>query len=315
LKNILILKKWGHIIVKYFKFIKKVVVSKDVEKKAKRNPEKSQTSKNVIRVEDNRTKSVKQLPSMNGFSIKLNNMNLNDEETFKRPTEKKLTYTNYKKKDNDIIVCDISKFEQLKVIGRGTFGKVILARYKEDNALYALKILKKEHILKTKNLINIKNEKRLLEKIDCSFIIKLRFTFQSKDKIFMVLDYYNGGELFFHLQNNRAFNEDLVQFYAAEIYCALKHLHQEKIIYRDLKPENIILDAEGHIKIIDFGLAKDKIDERNYTSTVCGTNEYIPPEVIRGEPYFYNFDWWGYGILLYEMLYGKVKPNDLAAFY
>jgi serum/glucocorticoid-regulated kinase 2 len=283
-------------------------MSKDIDKKVKRNPEKSQTSKNLNRIEEVRNKhqSVKQLPSMNGFAIKLNNMNLNDDDnTFQRPADKKLTYSNYKKKDSGV-ECDITKFELLKVIGRGTFGKVILARYKEDGALYALKILKKEHILKTKNLTNIKNEKRLLEKIDCPFIIKLRFTFQNKEKIFMVLDYYNGGELFFHLQNNRAFAEDLVRFYAAEIYIALSYLHLHKTIYRDLKPENIILDGEGHIKIIDFGLAKDKIDERNLTNTVCGTNEYIPPEVIKGEPYHYNFDWWGYGILLYEMLFGKV---------
>jgi serine/threonine protein kinase len=240
-------------------------------------------------------------------------MNLND-DIVQRSTEKKSTYVNYKKKEKDN-ECDINKFELSKVIGRGTFGKVILARYKEDNALYALKILKKEHILKTKNLTNIKNEKRLLEKIDCSFIIKLRFTFQNREKIFMVLDYYNGGELFFHLQNNKGFTEDLVRFYAAEIFCALSYLHENKTIYRDLKPENIILDGEGHIKIIDFGLAKDKIDDKNLTSTVCGTNEYIPPEVIKGEPYYYNFDWWGFGILLYEMLYGKVNIFNLATFY
>jgi serine/threonine protein kinase len=209
----------------------------------------------------------------------------------------------------------LSNFELLKVIGRGTFGKVILSRSKENNTLCALKCLKKDHILKTKNLTNIKNEKRLLEKLDCPFIIKLRYTFQNKEKIFMCLDYYNGGELFFHLQNNRGFSEEVVRFYAAEIHSALSYLHGNKIIYRDLKPENIILDNDGHIKLIDFGLAKDQIDEANPTATVCGTNEYIPPEVIKGEPYSFNFDWWGFGILLYEMLYGKVRLVNTAAFY
>ncbi len=130
----------------------------------------------------------------------------------------------------------------------------------------------------------------------------------------MCLEYCNGGELFFHLQNKKGFSEDVVRFYAAEIYCALAYLHDNKIVYRDIKPENIILDSDGHIKIIDFGLAKDNVDSNNPTTTVCGTNEYIPPEVIKGEAYSFNFDWWGFGVLLYEMFYGRVYNINKATF-
>jgi len=126
----------------------------------------------------------------------------------------------------------------------------------------------------------------------------------------MAFDYYNGGELFFHLQKHRRFSETLTKFYAAEIYIALKYLHSKKIVYRDLKPENIILDKQGHIKLIDFGLAKSGVTEFNPTSTICGTNEYIPPEVILGKSYSYTFDWWGFGNILYEMLFGYPAFND-----
>jgi len=165
-------------------------------------------------------------------------------------------------------------------------------------------------IIKNKNIENIKNEKKILENIDHPFIIKLRFTFQNKDKIFMAFDYYNGGELFFHLQRHRRFSENLTRFYAAEIYLALKHLHSLNILYRDLKPENIILDKFGHIKLIDFGLAKKSKKSSDLTSTVCGTNEYIPPEVICGKKYSFNFDWWGFGNILYEMLFGYPAFTD-----
>jgi len=126
----------------------------------------------------------------------------------------------------------------------------------------------------------------------------------------MAFDYYNGGELFFHLQKHRRFSENLTRFYAAEIYLALRFLHKGGIIYRDLKPENIILDRDGHIKLIDFGLAKSGISLDNPTSTICGTNEYIPPEVICGKKYAFNFDWWGFGNILYEMMFGYPAFND-----
>ena len=109
----------------------------------------------------------------------------------------------------------------------------------------------------------------------------------------------------------RRFNEEMVKFYAAEIYCALEYLHTKKIMYRDLKPENIVLDQQGHIKLIDFGLAKDFNSKRvDLCASFCGTNEYIPPEVISGEKYSYNFDWWGYGNIIYEMLYGRPAFTD-----
>jgi len=130
------------------------------------------------------------------------------------------------------LVKDLSCFESLKVIGRGTFGKVVLVRLINDKQLLALKCMKKLQILKNKNIQNIKNEKKILEKINHPFIIKLRFTFQTKEKIFMAFDYYNGGELFFHLQKQRKFTEKLAKFYAAEIYLALKYLHSNNIIYR-----------------------------------------------------------------------------------
>jgi serine/threonine protein kinase len=224
-----------------------------------------------------------------------------DMRLVRHPNVRRLSSFNPNKKKTDI-----SNFDKIKVIGRGTFGKVILVKSKDDNRLYALKCVKKIHILKTNNLQNILSEKKIYSKIDSPFIIKLRQTFQDKEMVYFLFDYYNGGELFFHIQRVKRFSEEMVKFYAAEIYCALEYLHSKKIIYRDLKPENIVLDLDGHIKLIDFGLAKDfnskKID---FCSTFCGTNEYIPPEVIMGEKYSFNFDWWGFGNIIYEMFYGR----------
>lgn len=174
------------------------------------------------------------------------------------------------------VIKDLSQFNLIKVIGRGTFGKVVLVSLKTDPSLiFALKIIKKAHIVQTKNVANIINEKKILQEIDNPFIIKLRYSFQNKEKIFMAFDYHNGGELFFHLQKRHRLPEKEVKIYAAEMYIALKYLHRKGIIYRDIKPENIILDRNGHIKLIDFGLAKKLPRGTRHTRSFCGTNEYI----------------------------------------
>lgn len=173
-------------------------------------------------------------------------------------------------------MSDLNEFNLVKVIGKGTFGKVILVTLKADPKIfYAIKILKKEHLITTKNVKNILNEKKLLSELSHNFIVKLHFTFKSKEKLFMGFDYHNGGELFFHLQKKKRFSENEVKFYAAELYCAFKYLHSNYIVYRDIKPENIILDKLGHLKIVDFGLAKKLSKDKLFTDTFCGTNEYI----------------------------------------
>jgi protein-serine/threonine kinase len=215
-----------------------------------------------------------------------------------RGSNKSLSLFNQNKK------IDLSNYEKLKVIGKGSFGKVILVKSKTDNQLYAMKCLKKLYILKTKNLENLKCEKKLFSTINFPYIVDLKHTFQDTESVYFIFDYYNGGELFFHLQRLGRFTEEMTRFYAAEIFVTLDYLHKKGIVYRDLKPENIVLDDEGHIKLIDFGLAKGGVDKKNLCSSFCGTNEYMPPEVICGNKYSFNFDWWGYGIIIYEMLYG-----------
>jgi serine/threonine protein kinase len=255
----------------------------------------SSSSKDIISLKTRDTIS-KHLGSQKESSDSLNHLTES-----RIPTIRRLSSFNPQKKK-----LNISDFVKLKVIGRGTFGKVTLVKSREDNKFYALKSIKKIQILKTNSLNNIIHEKKIFDVIDSPFIIKLRHTFQDKEMVYLLFDYYNGGELFFHIQKLRRFSEEIVKFYSAEIYCALEYLHSKGIVYRDLKPENIILDEEGHIKLIDFGLAKNmNLKAVDYCSTFCGTNEYIPPEVIAGDKYSFNFDWWGFGNIIYEMLYGR----------
>jgi len=135
--------------------------------------------------------------------------------------------------------------------------------------------------------------------------MKLHYSFQTPDKLYFVMDYINGGELYYHLQKERTFNLERARFYAAEVTLAMEHLHNNGIIYRDLKPENILVDNEGHLKITDFGLAKEGIEGNNArTDTFCGTPEYLAPEIIDGGSYTKAVDWWSLGSLIYEMLTG-----------
>lgn len=199
-------------------------------------------------------------------------------------------------------------FEFLKLIGKGSFGKVLLARHNSEGKIYAVKVLSKKVILKRNEKTHIMCERNvLLKNLNHPFLVGLRYSFQSRDKLYFVLDYVNGGELFFHLQKEKIFTESRAKFYAAEITSALGYLHSCNIIYRDLKPENILLDAEGHVVLTDFGLCKDGLRERDTTNTFCGTPEYLAPEVLKKESYDRAVDWWCLGAVLYEMIYGLVS--------
>ncbi|XP_041096474.1 STKc_SGK domain-containing protein isoform X2 [Polyodon spathula] len=198
-----------------------------------------------------------------------------------------------------------SDFDYLKVIGKGSFGKVLLVRHKENSKYYAVKVLQKTMILKKKEQKHIMAERSvLLKNLKHPFLVGLHFSFQTTDKLYFVLDYVNGGELFYHLQRERVFLEPRARFYAAEMASALGYLHSLHIIYRDLKPENILLDCQGHIVLTDFGLCKEGVDPNSTTSTFCGTPEYLAPEVLRKQAYDRTVDWWCLGSVLYEMMYG-----------
>uniref|UniRef100_H2ZUF7 Serum/glucocorticoid regulated kinase 1 n=1 Tax=Latimeria chalumnae TaxID=7897 RepID=H2ZUF7_LATCH len=170
-----------------------------------------------------------------------------------------------------------SDFNFLTVIGKGSFGKVLLARHKTDEQFYAVKVLQKKAILKKKEEKHIMSERNvLLKNVKHPFLVGLHYSFQTADKLYFVLDYINGGELFYHLQRERCFLEPRARFYAAEIASALGYLHSLNIVYRDLKPENILLDSQGHIILTDFGLCKENIEPNGTTSTFCGTPEDFP---------------------------------------
>ena len=150
----------------------------------------------------------------------------------------------------------LKDFKFLKIIGRGSFGKVWLVQKLDTQKYYAMKIIKKSDALKNNQRIYMKNEKEIMQKLTCPFIVQLHFAFQSQSKLYMVIDYLPGGELFFHLRRMRSFSEQLTRFYSSEILASLEYLHNRGIIYRDLKPENILIDSDGHIKLTDFGLSK-----------------------------------------------------------
>jgi serine/threonine protein kinase len=162
--------------------------------------------------------------------------------------------------------------------------------------------LRKDSVIAKKQVNHTKDEKHILQKILHPFIVRLYYAFQTKGKLYMIMDFVNGGELFQYLKNETRFSEERVVFYAAEIALALIHLHSHGIVYRDLKPENILLDAKGHIVITDFGLCKEINDDN--TETFCGTPEYLAPEIISGEGHGYPVDWWSLGTLIFEMLTG-----------
>ncbi|KAF9012670.1 kinase-like domain-containing protein [Cyathus striatus] len=200
-----------------------------------------------------------------------------------------------------------------RTLGTGSFGRVHLVCSRHNLRFYAIKVLNKEKIVKMKQVEHTNNEQHMLEAVQHPFIINLWGSFQDAGNLYMVMDFVPGGELFSLLRRSHRFPDPVAKFYAAEVALALNHLHSLNIIYRDLKPENILLNYDGHIKIADFGFAKAC---ETTTWTLCGTPDYLAPEIIHGHRYNKSVDWYALGILIYEMLtglppYHMDTPNHL----
>uniref|UniRef100_A0A8C4QPJ1 Ribosomal protein S6 kinase n=1 Tax=Eptatretus burgeri TaxID=7764 RepID=A0A8C4QPJ1_EPTBU len=199
-------------------------------------------------------------------------------------------------------------FQLLRVLGKGGYGKVFQVRKvtgADSGEIFAMKVLKKAAIVRNpKDTAHTRAERSILQAIKHPFIVDLIYAFQTGGKLYLILEYLSGGELFMQLEREGIFMEDTACFYLAEITLALGHLHSHGIIYRDLKPENIMLNPQGHIKLTDFGLCKEAVHDGTVTHTFCGTIEYMAPEILTRSGHNRAVDWWSLGALMYDMLTG-----------
>ena len=199
-------------------------------------------------------------------------------------------------------LATINNFDFIKTIGKGSFGRVVLAQHRENKTYHAIKILLKRKVVKLHEVEHTLSEKSLLSSISFPFIVNLDSSFKDNSNLYMVLEYVPGGEMLMHLQRHGCFPESDAKFYTAQLVLALEYMHNLDLVYRDLKPENVLFDTKGYLKLVDFGFAKRV---RGRTWSIVGTPEYLAPEIVLGHGYNKAVDWWSLGVMVYEMVTGR----------
>ena len=221
--------------------------------------------------------------------------------------DKNNTQNNEDKSELSTIKLSYLDFDPLYLIGTGSLGKVILVRYKKNKNIYAMKELSKSKIKINKQEENSKSERDLMIELTSPFIVNIKFAFQDETKLYIVSEFLQGGDMFYHMHHSTInFTENTVKFYIIELILAIEFFHENNVIYRDLKPENILMNSEGHIKISDFGLSKKLENQKDKAYTLCGTLQYLAPEILKNKGYDKSVDWWSLGCIYYEMLTGNL---------